>query len=556
MSETTNDRNHDDGEDRNDLPWLINRRQFVWITAGGIAGVALAACGGGDDDSTDSATDDGGTDGGDSGDTGSDESTSEAPNGGASGTLRVAFPESPNEFDPALYSAFPEYNTGYAVYDGLVRVDDGLIPQPALATAWDVAADGLTWTFTIREGVAFHHGKALTAEDVAHTFNRLIDPDVASPLGAALAIVDSVEAVDDTTAVFNLNSANGDLALLCGSPQARIVPADLSQDELRANPSGTGPFAFVSHVAGERTSFAANPDYWGDGPFVESLEFVAMPESSTQVAALSGGQIDMMWQAGTENLAALDSASDVEVLQVASGAYQTVAMQSDVAPFDDSRVREAVRKCVDRNGMVAIALEDIGDPGNDHPFPVFSPFLADIPLKEPDIEGAKALLADAGYPDGIDLTLTTSEVRAGMVPLATALQEMCRPAGINIELDVAPPDNYWSEVWLNRPFFCSNWGFRPSIDETLSLQFVTDGKWNEGRYGTAEIDAAVAAGRAASDPAERSTQYEVVQRGLNGEGGAVVVPYFRPVIQARTTAVQGYVPHPAQWMYLDTVSLA
>ena len=429
------------------------------------------------------------------------------------------------------------------------------MPEPALAESWETSDDGLTWTFNLRSGVTWHDGSEFTADDVAYTFNRLIDPDVASPLAAALGILDSVEAVDPSTAQFNLNSPNGDLIIVLGSPQARVVPNGRSQDDLRSDPIGTGPFTFVEHVPGDHTTFAANPDYWGEGPFVDEVRFLAMPESTTQVAAIGGEQVDILWQVGTENLPALEGTDGVVIDSIASGAYQTIAMQSDKAPFDDARVRQALKMTVDRAGVQAIVLEGLGGLGNDHPVPDFNAFYNDdIPLRQPDIDGAKALLAEAGYPDGVDLTLTTSEVRAGMVPFATALQEMARPAGFNIELELAPPDTYWSEVWLNRPFFASNWGMRPSLDETFSIQFTSDAKWNEGNFGTDEIDAAVAAGRASSDPDERKSQYAVVQQGLHDEGG-VIISYFRPVIQAWRESVSGYVPHPAQWVYLNNVKV-
>lgn len=553
-----NDSHEPNERDPESTDSVMSRRNFMWVAG---AGVVAAACGGSDSDDADGETSSGDdsttttaaaeTESDDS--AGSDDGAGEAA--AAGGTLRVAFPESPNEFDPALYSAFPEYNTGHAIYDGLVRVDAGLVPQPHLAESWEVTDDGLTWTFNLRSGVMFHHGKEFTADDAAFTIGRLIDEEVGSPLASTLSMIDSAEAVDAKTLQLNLSSPNGDLALLLGAPQARVVPSDRTQDDFRNDPVGTGPFTLVDHIPGDRTTFAANPDYWGAGPFVDGMEFLAMPEATTQVQAISGGQIDIMWQVGAENIGTLDAADGVDVLQVASGAYQTIAMQSDVAPYDDQRVREAVRMCVNREGMLQAVLQGVGSVGNDHPVPEFNPFVADIPLKAADVEGAKALLAEAGYPDGVDLTLTTSTVRAGMVEFATALQAMCEPAGIRITLDTAPPDNYWSEVWLNRPFFASNWGFRPSIDETFSLKYTSTAKWNEGNYFNDDLDAAVAEGRASSDDAVRKAAYGTAQQILHDDG-AVIVSYFKPTIQAQRSNVQGYEAHPAQWMYLDEVTLA
>lgn len=517
----------------------LSRRQFLWLTGATSAGAILAACAApAAQPSADPAP-------------AADSAGGDMANGGS---LRVAFPDPPNEFDPALVSAFPEYSVNYSIYDGLVLVDASLAPQPALAESWETSEDGLTWTFNLRSGVKFHHGKDFTAEDVVHSFSRILDEEVGSPLRAPLAIIDSVEAIDDMTVQFNLNSANGDLTVIMGSPQARILPADRDQDQYRAEPSGTGAFKFVEHVPGEYTAFEANADYWGEGPFVDEMRFLALPEAATQVAAISGGEVDILWQIGAENIPQLEAAPGVQVLNVPSGAYQTIAMDAREAPFDDTRVRQALRLCVNRPGVLQAVLQGVGELGNDHPIPAFNQFAADIPLKEPNIEEAKALLADAGYADGLDLTLTTSTVRAGMVEFATAVQAMCSEAGINITLDSAPPDTYWSETWMKTPFFCSNWGMRPSIDETFSLKYSSEAKWNEGKYFNSDLDAAVAAGRSASDPAERAEAYATAQQILHDDG-SVLISYFKPVLQAQRDAVSGYTPHPAAWLYLNTVSV-
>lgn len=472
------------------------------------------------------------------------------------GTMRIAFPETPNEFDPGLVSAFPEYNTNYAVYDGLVRVDASLSPQPQLATSWEATNEGLTWTFNLREGVTFHDGSSFSAEDAAYSINRLLDEELGSPLRSALAIIDNAEALDATTLQLNLSSPNGDLVVLLGSPQARMVQVGSTSDSLRESSNGTGPFTLAEHVPGSHTLLSANESYWDEGkPYLSEVRFVAMPESSTQVAAISGGQVDFLFQVGTENIPVLERNNNIQVLEVESGAYQTICMDARVAPFDDVRVREALKLCVDREGMLVAVLQGRGLIGNDHPIPNFNSFASDIPQRKQDIARAKELLAEAGHGDGLDLTLTSSTVRAGMMESAVAFQEMAKEAGVNITINRVPPDNYWGEHWMKSDFFCSNWGMRPSIDETLTNQFYSEAKWNEGKYDDPEIDAAIDAGRSATDPAERAYHYAVAQQVIHDKGG-VVVSYFKPVIQAQSTKVEGFEAHPASWIYLHETWLS
>ncbi|MEZ4631313.1 MAG: ABC transporter substrate-binding protein [Deinococcales bacterium] len=466
------------------------------------------------------------------------------------GTLRVAFTSSPNEFDPALGTSFEDYNASFAIYESLIKIDASLSPRPGLATAWENSDDALTWVFHLREGVMFHDGSSLGAGDAAHSINRLLDETVGSPLRTPLAFIDSAEALDEMRVQVNLNSPNGDLPLLLGAPQAKIVKEGSSSEDLRATPNGTGPFKLVEHLPGSHTLFEANADYWDEGkPYLEKLRFVAMPEAATQVAAISGGQIDFIWALGSENIPLLERTRNVSVLQVPSGAYQTIAFNAEMEPFDDPRVREAIKLCVDREGMLQAVLQGRGNVANDHPIPAFNAFYHDMPIRQRDPVKAKALLVEAGYENGLDLTLTTSTVRPGLIESAVALQEMAKEAGINISIDRVPPDNFWSEYWMKRPFFCSNWGMRPSIDETFMVAYHSEAKWNEGFYRDAELDAAIEAGRTASDPEIRKGHYAKAQELLHDRGG-VVISYFRPVLQAHRDNVEGFNPHPAAWLYL------
>ena len=521
--------------------FLLNRRDFLTLTG---SSLLLAACG---QQAEPAPVEEGPLE---------EAPVEEAPGEEAAGggTLRVAFSSTPAELDPALYTNNEEYNIGFAIFDGLVWVDHTLTPQPALAESWESSDDGLTWTFKLREGVKFHHGTDFTAQDVVYTFERILDEEFGSPLRSTLLFLDGVEAVDDYTVQFNLASANADLPFLTGGAQARIVPHDMTSDEIRANPSGTGAFKMSEYVAADHTTLVRNDDYWGGAPALDEIRHLYMPEAPTQVAALSGGTIDVIWQLGPENIPPLEGDPNVTVHEVPSGLYQTIAMQANVEPFTDVRVRQALKYCVDRPGVLQVVLQGRGELANDHPIAPVSPFYADIPIRERNIEKAKELLAEAGYPDGLELTLVTSSVRAGMVEFAVAFQEMAKEAGIKIEIERVPPDNFWSETWMKVPFFTSNWNFRPSIDETLTLLYHSDAKWNEGEWRNPDFDALVEAARAERDPDKRKELYAQAQELLHEEG-SVIISYFKPALMAIRNNVKGFTPHPATWLDFRSTSL-
>jgi len=468
--------------------------------------------------------------------------------------LRVAFPGIPKQLDPALYSVIEEHQIGFAIFDGLVWVDAKLTPQPMLAVTWDSTPDLLSWTFTLREDVKFHHGTPLTAQDVVYTFQRILDPKVGSSFRSTLNFVELVEAVDEYTVRFHLTTPSAELPLLLGAPQARIVAHDYRANALSLQPSGTGPFQFVSYAAGVGVDMVRNPTYWGEGqPILERIEYQFMPYA-TQAAALINGEIDMMAQVGIEDWAMLDAEPAVTVAEVESGAYQTIVMRATKAPFNDLRVRQALKYCVDRNAMQRTVLHGKGTPGNDQPVAQIDPFWSDLPLRDYDPDKAGQLLAAAGFAKGLQLDLVTSMVRPGMTEMALAFQEMAKPAGVKIRVVQVSPSVYWSDYAGKVSFHTGNWGFRPSIDETLMVAYSSRSKENESNWRNPALDKLIDDARGQRNPAQRKELYGQAQQLLMEEG-AVIIPYFKPTLLALRGNIQNFTPHPAGWLDFRTTSL-
>jgi peptide/nickel transport system substrate-binding protein len=474
------------------------------------------------------------------------------------GTLRVAWqgePTGPNGgLDPQTCTSNC-YPVHQHVWDTLVRVNYDVKPEPLLAESWTTSQDGKTWTFKLRSGVKHHHGTPFTSADVVHTFKRILDPQTGAVVRTVLSVVDDVTAPDPQTAVFHLSSPNADLLYLLAVPQTAILPRDRTDEQLRTEPVGTGPFRFVSFGRGERIVMQRNPDYWQKGlPYLDELQYLLMPEPNARIAALTGGRVDMIGEVAPEMVAPLQQPG-IKVDVVPSGNVNLIAMRMDQEPFTDNRIREAFKLVADRKAIEQVSLLGTGTLGNDHPFYTKHPFYdPSQTIAAQDIAKAKQLLADAGYPNGIAATLHLDADRPLYKPFALAYQEQAKQAGITITLQHHPDAAYWSDVYLKQPLFMSSWNFRPSPDELVSIMFHSEAKWNETGVKSPELDDMIVKARGELDEERRKQLYYDIQRWVRTNAG-VIIPIFGSTISAYRDTVQGYRVHPVPWYLFHTTWL-
>lgn len=463
--------------------------------------------------------------------------------------LRVAFPGTPDCLDPHRTCNYEWYVAGESVYSNLTRLDQQLVPQPELAESWEVSKDGLTWTFHLRKDVKFHHGKTLNADDVVFTFNRLMDEKTGSPGRSIMSFVQKVERLDDYTVQFNLASPNADLPVLLAGHFMRIVPSDRSEEQIAQEPVGTGPFRFVEYIPDERIVFERNPDYWEKDeqgrqlPYLDNLEFVFIPEMTTQINALSSAEVDMLWEVGSEAIPGLESNSDIIVAEAASGHHQPIIMNYEQKPFDNPLVRKALKFCVDRPALLQIVTRGKGVLGNDQPIgPGFSWYDPTVSVPEYNPEKAKELLAEAGNPEGLRLDLYTMAGRPGMLETATAFQQMAQACGIEIRLQVLPSSVYWEEAWRVKPLYMgSQW--RASVYELFATFYSSTS--GERNFADPELDKLIQKAAAETNLERRKELYAEIQKFIAEKGG-VIIPYFRPYVLAYRKAVKGFIPAPTK----------
>ncbi len=466
-------------------------------------------------------------------------------------TFRVGMLADHNSFDPPLLLGLPDIVTVQAAYDVLVHRNPDLSLRPMLATSWTTNDDASEWTFELREGVKFSNGKDFTAEDVVFTFERMFEVD--SPLASVMAEPTAIVAVDDHTVRFEFGTPNAVLLESLVKYHAHITPSNLPVDRAPQETFGTGPFVLTEFVVGERATFVRNEDYWWeDHPKVDNLEFIFLPDPTARAEALKAGTIDAIYDLDIASIPGLRDHPDTEVVIAPSGSYMNIAMDVREAPFDNILVRKAMQAATDRNAILQGAQFGIGSVAYDHPITPNDPvFNEDCKPPEYDPELAKRLLAEAGHPDGLDVTLYTSTSGAAMVEMSTVFKESAAPAGINVNIEVTPEDGYWSDVWLQKPLSTVWWGGRPPY-EAISVVYPTGAPWNESYYSSPELDSLLEEALGAAELEDQKRIFGRIQCILVEEVPRIL-PVFRPVSLGMRTNVRDFDPMWDATMMLHTV---
>lgn len=437
--------------------------------------------------------------------------------------------------DPYAGPRFLEVIT--AVYSRLIRPDEHGFASPELATSWLASEDATVWTIKLQAGVTFHDGSTFDAADVVYSFNRILDPENRFPVASTLAVIESIEANDELTVLFNLNTSYADFPLLLMDYRARIIPED-SGDTIAETGIGTGPFMLEELDVEGITTLLANDAYWEGMPGVARIEISAIADADARVQAMLGGQIDLLG-VGSAQRALFEGNAQFAIQEIpVVTEWAGFTMRTDTAPFDDVRVRKALRMAVDREAMATLVLGNgMGTITCDNPVLPTDPYRANLECPQ-DIEGAKALLTEAGYPDGIDVDLHVVPFYSTM---AEAYQQQVADAGITVNLVMEAADGYWNDVWMVEPFFATSWGTRIT-DQYLNELYRSDSPWNESYWQNPAFDALLDDARAELDFEARKALYAQAQEQLWEETGTFI-PFHQDVtIRVTAANVQGLAP--------------
>lgn len=466
----------------------------------------------------------------------------------AGATVRVAMTVPAAAIDPVTVAD----NGGLVMLaqtgEYLILSGPDLKPRPVLAESWKPNADGSMWTFTLRKGVKFHNGQAMTADDVVATIERLADPNNASNALSAFGGVLSkggTKKVDDHTVEFHLDAPNGNFPYYVSSDNynAIILPANYAGD-FEKNFIGTGPFKLEKYTAKVGASFVRNPDYWGAKVLPERSEFTFYSDLQPQVLALQGHQVDMISQIPVQGAQALLNDPNVSIISLKASTHEQVHMRTDMDPFKDKRVRRAVALCLNRPNLVKGLFRGRASLGNDSPFaPVFPSTDTDVPQRAQNIKEAKQLMEAAGMAKGTKVTLTT-EKYLEIPDYAVLIQNAVKEIGITIDLKVEAQDAYYGKAvfgqsdWLDSVMGITDYGHRGVPNVLLSAPLTSAGTWNAAHFKNAEYDRLVAGYIAALDLGAQRHVAGKIQRLLLDET-PVMFAYFYDYLTATAKKLSG-----------------
>jgi len=463
------------------------------------------------------------------------------------GTLRIAYTPDLFTFDPPMMTGAADIIVVHQAYECLVERNPDWTLRPLLAKSWEANADLTQWTFVLERGVQFSHGKEMKAEDVVYTFDRLFELE--APFSSVISMVEDIVAVDDYTVRFDLSSGTAFLPDLISRYSCKITPSDIDPARLATETFGTGPFILTEHVAAERTVMEKNPNYWWEGyPYLDEVIFVYFADAETRAEALKAGTVDTIMNMVVPSIATIEAHPECKVSLIPSAFQMNMLFNVNEPPFDDVLVRKAIQAVTDRQAILDGALFGNGGIAYDHPIaPSDVHFNWDCMPPDYNVELAKSLLEQAGYPDGIDITLYAGAPSVPSVEMATVMKEKAEPAGIRIDIQVMPEAGYWSEVWMAKPFVCSYWGGRIP-DEAFSIQFLSTAAWNETDYVNLRVDELIILARSQVELEDRRETYGEIQCILIDEVPKIV-PVFMPILHGMRLNVMGLEakPHGDPW---------
>jgi peptide/nickel transport system substrate-binding protein len=463
----------------------------------------------------------------------------------AGGTLRVGLVGSTNDIvDGQFIVAKADQARLVAGWETLVGYDEefNLSYEHAVAEEIEaVAADH--YVIRIKEGIEFHNGKPVTADDVIYSFQRRLDPDLAlAPALQALLDPTGVTKVDDRTVDVQLKQ--GTVTFLTGLAEytATVVPEGYTRED--PEQVGTGPFVLESFTAGAESVHAKNPNYWDSGkPYLDEVQIVDFADAAALVNALSSGQVDAIVDVPFGQVATVASDSNLVVLESEAGSWLPITMAIDQEPFTDPRVRQAMRLIVDREEMVQRVLSGHGRVANDM-YGVFDAcYPADFPQRVQDIEQARQLLTDAGQ-EGLTIDLFAPDDTAGLAELAAAFADHANEAGVTVNVRVLDGGTYWADEYTKRTFATSYWGTRPYLNQveqgSLPAATYPETHWPPEGSNFEELY------RQASVETDDEARCEIIRQmqQLEYDEGGNIIAIFNNLVDAHTAQVQGFVARP------------
>src|SRR6266567_4219014 len=441
--------------------------------------------------------------------------------------------------------------------------------QPVLATSWSPNSTSDVWTFKIRQGVKFHNGQALTADDVVYTYQLHTNPkggsNALSAFGGVL-LPAGVKKVDDFTVEFHLSAPNGNFPYLTSSDNYNmiIIPKGYDPAKWESTFVGTGPFKLGSYTPKSGATFTRNASYWGKKALPSQTVFTFYDTQNPSILALTGGTIDVIGQFAVSGAQELLT-GNYNIIKLKSSAHRELSMRCDQGPFTDPRVRQAVALTIDRPAIVQALFKGYADIGNDSPFaPVFPSTDTSVAQRTMDMAKDKSMLTAAGHGSGFNAQLITENF-VEIPQYAQIVAQSAKEIGVNIGLKVESSSAYYGKAtfgnsdWLDATISLVDYGHRsvPNVFLTSPLQTINaktgTGSWNAAHFKNSQYDKLVAQYIAASDLSTQKSLAGQIETLLLAQT-PIIFGYFYNYLTATAKNVTGVYPTAIGHLFLNNAA--
>ena len=473
--------------------------------------------------------------------------------------------------NPHIFKWHSQANVCAQVCQYLARTGHDNITRPHLLERWEPSADLKTWTLHVRKGVTWRNGREFTADDAIWNLQHVLDPETgSSALGlmkgymleeytddsgnktTRLWDANAIERIDSHTLRLNLKAAQ--LALpehLYHYPIAMLDPEENGIFGVGSN--GTGAFELVEYEVQKRGRLVARSDYWGEGPWLDAIEIVDLGDDpAAGIGALASNQVHGLEEASNHQLEALQQMAHLQLHSVTSAGTGVVRGKCTQPPFNDLRVRKALRLATDPGPVIEGAVRGLGTEAEHHHVCPIHPEYAELPAMGQHPEEAKRLLAEAGYGEGLEFEITARDTD-WVKQAVQILVEQWKASNIQAKINIVPLA-LWGELWDKAPVTYTTWGHRPLGVMVLGLAYRSGVPWNESEYSNSDFDRILTEAEGTFDLEDRRALTAELEKIMQ-EDGPIAQPLWRNVFTFMDKRVQGFRMHPSTFMYGEELGL-
>jgi peptide/nickel transport system substrate-binding protein len=437
-----------------------------------------------------------------------------------------------DSMDPATLTSNMNQNLNWQIRNNLVEIDHNLEPVPELAESWEATPDAKIWRFKLRQGVEFHNGKTMTAEDVIYSINHHRGEKSKSGAKAYLENITDIKAGGKYEVIFELSGGSADFPFIMGDYHLPICPAETKGAQWEEG-VGTGAYVLQSWEPGVRAFAVRNPNYWKtDRGHFDEVETLSIVDTNARTNALKTGQINYMDRVELKTVHLMERVPGIKVTATTGTAHYTMPMLVDMEPYGDINVRTALKLAVNREELLKQILQGYGEVGNDHPIaPINRYFNENLEQRVYDPDQANFYMKKAGRLDHTFNLHAADAAFAGAVDAAIMVKEQAKRAGIKINVVREPSDGYWSNVWMKKEWCMCYWGGRPTEDMMFSVAYAADAPWNDTHWVNERFNELLVTARAELDTEKRAKMYAEMQQICRDDSGTIV-PMYNQMVEA------------------------